>query len=203
MDKLEAALELAPSLTELVNEQGVSLLLMAAYYRNKEAISVIRKFRKYLSPWEAACLGETEQLKGLLENDPSLLNRPSPDGFSLLGYACFFSQYKTATMLLAKGAAINEPSWNSMKVTPLHSAASSSDYLLCKLLLENGAAINAVQQGGYTALHAAAQNGHTELAKLFLEQGADKTMLTDKGQSAVMLATEKIHTATAKLIAEF
>jgi ankyrin repeat protein len=161
------------------------------------------KFKRQLTPWEAACLGDAEQLNEFIKNTPSLINTPSPDGFSLLGYACFFSQENIAALLISKGADINSASKNSMKVAPLHSAAASSNYALCSLLLENGADINAVQQGGYTALHAAAQNGKTELVKLFLVNGADKNLLTEKGESAVSFAIAGSHMETARFIEDF
>ena len=152
--ELESILTGDPPAAAAIDERGVSLLLMAVYYRNKEAVAAIRKFKKDLSAWEAACIGETAQLRSQLDFNPSLINAVSPDGFSLLGYACFFEQEDIADMLVKKGANVNAASQNAMKVTPLHSAAAISNYQLCKLLLENGANVNAVQQDGYTALHA-------------------------------------------------
>ena len=204
MDELKALLKDDPSAADMVNEQHVTLLMTAVYYRNKEAIELIKKYKlELLSPWEAACTGEITELQHQLVSDPSFLNKSSPDGFSLLGYACFFEQEAIAKFLIAKGADVNAPSANMMKVAPLHSAAAVSNFDLCKLLLERGANPNAVQQGGYTPLHAAAQNGRNDIAKLLLEYWADKSLLTDKGESAVDLATGKGHKETAELIREY
>lgn len=42
-----------------------------------------------------------------------------------------------------------------------------------KLLLENGAEVNAKNKPGWTPLHSAAGKGHTELCKLLLDHGAE------------------------------
>ena len=43
---------------------------------------------------------------------------------------------------------------------------------MAKLLLENGAAVDAKDKEDMTALHWAAENGHEPVAKLLLENGA-------------------------------
>ena len=85
IDELSAMLYANPAAANATNEQGISLLLMAIYMRNKSAIGVIKKFKTSLSPWEAACMGETGLLNIHLENDPLLIDAVSPDGFTLLG----------------------------------------------------------------------------------------------------------------------
>jgi ankyrin repeat protein len=201
--ELESSLVNNPSASDATNEQDISLLMLAVYYRNQEAINTIKKFKKNLSPWEAACLGDGDQLNTHLKSDPLLINTASPDGFSLLGYACFFGQKPIAELLVKEGADVNAASKNAIKVAPLHSAAAISNYGLCKLLLDNGANVNAAQQAGYTPLHEAAHNGKTDLAKMFLEYGADKNLLTEKGESALDLAKSKSHEETALLIQNF
>ncbi len=44
---------------------------------------------------------------------------------------------------------------------------------VAKLLIENGAALNILLKGGYTALICACYNGHTEVVKLLIKEGAD------------------------------
>jgi len=55
---------------------------------------------------------------------------------------------------------------------PLIVACAFKNYDIAKLLLENGANVNAKNDNGETALIIAAQNDHTEIVKLLLEKGA-------------------------------
>ena len=189
-DELKQLLDENRQLAAVVNSSGVSLLLWAVNHRNQLAIMLIRSYLENLTIWEAACLGETPEVKAQLKTEPELLNAFSADGFTLLGYACFFGQVSTARFLVAQGANVNLPSANSFKVAPLHSACAISNSELASLLIANGADVNAKQQGGFTPLHSAVQNKSTELIHLLLNAGADPAAQNDNGVSAVMLAQE-------------
>jgi ankyrin repeat protein len=63
--------------------------------------------------------------------------------------------------------------------TPLHWAARKGNLDVVKLLLENGANPNAVDNSKNTPLHKAAGNGPTEVARLLLDSGADATLAND------------------------
>ena len=83
--------------------------------------------------------GRNKSPQKILEAQPAMINEPSADGFSLLGYACFFGEPQIAGYLIEKNADVNMPSANAFKVSPLHSACASSDYDLAELLLKHGA----------------------------------------------------------------
>jgi uncharacterized protein len=68
------------------------------------------------------------------------------------------------------------------------------------LLLDEGADVNATQQGGWTALHGAAQNGDRELVELLLAKGADLQLRADNGQTALDLALLKGRQDVADLL---
>ena len=188
-DILETALQQDPALAEADAKEGLSLLLFAAYCHNHAAVQLIKQYRTGLNIYEAVCTGELEIAQTLLEASPEALNAPSPDGFSLLGYACFFDQLSIARYLVEeKGADVNRASANAFKVTPLHSACAIASYPLAFLLLDNGADVNARQQGGVTALHSAAHRGAIELVKLLIQRGADIEAHTDSGETALSFA---------------
>jgi uncharacterized protein len=171
-----------PSLAEVLNDNNVSLLLYAIYHRNSEAIALIKSHRQRIGIYEAACLGDLSVVQAALEKDLSHLNSFSPDGFTLLGYACFFGQEKTAEYLINKGADVNIASSNSFKVAPIHSACAISNFYLAKLLIEHGADVNAKQQGGFTPLHSSVMNGAEAIEQLLLERGAEKFTKNDEGK---------------------
>gem|GEM_PF-6207778 len=119
IDILSKALQENPALAEGDAKEGVSLLLFAAYCKNQPAVNLLKKYRTSLNIYEAVCTGEIEIVKALLDERPEELSIPSADGFSLLGYACFFNQPAIARYLIVeKEADVNQPSANALKVTP-------------------------------------------------------------------------------------
>jgi len=199
-DRVKQALTESPGLANAKVEQGVSLLTYACYCRNTEAVNLIKQKKGGLDVFESACVGDLSSLRLHLDRQPETLNVHSADGFSLLGYTCFFGHSALAQFLVERGANVNQASNNAFKVAPLHSSCAVSDYATTDMLLRYGANPNVQQQAGYTPLHEAAQNGKTELAKLLIDHGADVNALTESGQTPVALADEKGHAETAAML---
>jgi ankyrin repeat protein len=179
------------------DENGVSLLMQAAYQRRHEIVEMLRSRKKALDVFEAAALGDESGLGELLAKGPSSVHAWSPDGFTALHFAAFFRQPACAKLLVANSADVGAVARNPMAVTPLHSAAASREIQIVRLLLEKGAEVDARQHGGFTALHAAAMHGDEALAQLLLSYGADPTRKADNGSDASSLAREKGHETLA------
>jgi hypothetical protein len=110
-------------------------------------------------------------------------------------------------LLLEKGA--NPNAISKLNNTPLHKAVKYGHtevarHLLCsgadatlagndlyKLLLENGANPNAVNESKATPLHDAAGNGHTEAARHLLGSGADATLTNNQMFTPLQFAVDK------------
>lgn len=154
----------------------MSELLQAIYMGDEARADELLAEDPELDVFEAAAVGRTERLRELLDQDPTLANAWAEDGFQPLGLASFFGHVEAAKLLVERGAEVNSASRNDMKVMPLHSAAATGDsetrYALARLLLENGADPNAVQQDEYTPLMAADQHGDQRLRDLLVEHGA-------------------------------
>jgi ankyrin repeat protein len=154
----------------------MSDVLLAIYRGDRDEAERLAASRE-LDVFEASALGHTERLRELLDADPSLANAWADDGFQPLGLASFFGHADAARLLVERGAEVNSPSRNQMKVMPLHSAAAAQDpevrYEIAKLLLEAGADPNARQQDDYTPLMAADQHGDARLRGLLVGHGAD------------------------------
>ncbi|HZF41484.1 MAG TPA: sigma-70 family RNA polymerase sigma factor [Blastocatellia bacterium] len=111
-----------------------------------EVLTHLRARGAYVDICTAAHIGDLERVRELLDEDPSLANRPSD---YVTYYAC--------------------------SGTPLRNAAAGGHIEIIKLLLEHGADPNLPEEHiaprGH-ALHSAVCNGHIEIVKLLLEHGA-------------------------------
>jgi ankyrin repeat protein len=190
--KVSEMLRSDPALARVKDQNGVSAITKAAYYRKKEVVQLLLDTGIELNIFEAAATGQTEKLKAQIKNDATLANSYSPDGFTPLGLAVFFGNREVVEALLTGGAQVNLPSRESMKVTPLHSAAAAKELEIARLLIANGADVNARQvEMGFTPLHEAAGNGHIEFAKLLIEKGADVNLKTNDGKTPLAFAVER------------
>ena len=174
------------------NADGVSALMIAAYYRKTDMVRYLRGEVVDLDIFEAAALGEEQLLRQSLR-DKQLLDARSADGFTPLHLAAFFNQPDCVQILLEQGAQVNAIAANPSRVQPLHSAVACRSVEIVRLLLDHDAAVNARQHGGWTALQAAAKHGCMELVELLLQHGADPDQPADDGQTAkTMSANDEI-----------
>lgn len=199
-DAVSRAVAANPELVHVRNQGGVSALMQARYESRTEIVEVLRQAAGELDIFEAAVLGDTARVKQLLANDPELVHAYSGDGATALHFACFFNHQETANELLRQGSVVNAVSHNTMKVTPLHSAAAARNADLVAMILHAGANPNAQQQSGYTALHSAAFHGDLEMAKVLLEAGAQRHIRSHEGHTPADLAAQKGHTELAEFM---
>jgi uncharacterized protein len=190
-----------PSLAEARDAGGVSVLMLSRYHgAPAELTSALRDARAEIDVFEAATLGDVERLGALLDGEPGLLDRRSPDDATALHFAAFFAQPGAAKLLLARGADVHGVSPTFGNVTPLHSAAAGGSAEIVHDLLRAGADPNARQGGGFVALHAAAQNGDARMTRDLLEHGADRQLAPDDGRTALAIAEEQGHEEVAALL---
>jgi len=112
----------------------------------RAVIDHLRARGAYCDICTAAHIGDAARVKDLLDQDPTLANRPSD---YVTYYAC--------------------------SGTPIRNAAAAGHFEIVRLLLDRGADPNLPEEHiaphGH-ALYAAATNGHYEIAQLLLERGA-------------------------------
>ena len=128
--------------------------------------------------YDACALGDWDIADLFLKTDKTLAASFADDGFQALGLAIFFGHRDLAIHLLALGAGVNEPSRNALQVTPLHSAASRGDLMMCAILLSHSADPNAKEGSGGTPLHTAAGVGDLEIVRMLVRHGADASIKT-------------------------
>jgi ankyrin repeat protein len=181
-DRVSQLVAADPALASARDEMGVSALMLARYRSDRAVTDAILAADPELDVFEAAALGRIDRLRPLLDEDASLSQALSADGFTALHLAAFFGKEEAARLLIEAGAPVDRYSENDFNVQPLHSAASGRHHAICRLLIAAGADPNAPQQGGWRPLHQAAQHGDPELLELFLSAGADPSLGRDNGE---------------------
>jgi len=181
-----------------VRQNGITPILFAVYNGHPEMAQLFLDRGARVSFCEACALGDAKAALRMLDDDPSLLETYSDDGFPPLGLAIFFGHPQLARTLIERGADVDAAARNALLVAPVHAAAAVRDAGTMQLLLARGADPNARQQLGYTALHTAAQHGDEAILDLLLAGGADPHIAGDDGKTPAALATAQQHVAIAK-----
>ena len=199
--RLKEMLKADPSLAQARDEKGLSAILKGVYYGKKEVVATLLASGVELNIFEASATGQTERVRALIKHDAKLANAFSPDGFMPLGLAVFFGHKQTVEVLLAAGAEVNTASRETMKVTPLHSAAAARQVAIARLLIAHGANVNAGQaESGFTPLHEAAGNGDVEFATLLLEHGAKINARMKDGKTPLAFAVSRNQNEIAEFL---
>jgi uncharacterized protein len=85
-------------------------------------------------------------------------------------------------------------------VTALHNAAANGHSRLCKLLIEQGADVNAKDINGFTPLINAVYAGQNETMRLLLENKADSNAVPKSGSTALNIAVQRNDMVSAELL---
>ena len=207
-DRVRKALLDDPELAHARSEAGVSVIASTAYAGRLDLAHEIARGRDDLDLFEAACLGESDRVAELLEQDPKSIDRYAPDGYNAIGFAAFFGHVELLERLLARGADLEIAAHNNLRVRPLHGAVAHSDptraVTLARILLDAGADPNVQQDGGMSPLHEAVYNANSELVDLLLDSGANPHLSNDDGDSPLQLARSKGETSiVSRLSATF
>ncbi|MRX46017.1 ankyrin repeat domain-containing protein [Pedobacter puniceum] len=201
IEEIKAYLQQNPHALKEKTSLGVSPLMLACYYKKDNIIKLFLDFSEDINFFEACSADKFDTVAHKIFQNPEVINNFSEDGFTALGLACYFGNEEIARYLVLKGADVNLPANNSFKVFPLHSAAAGNYTNICRMLLENGAAVNVVQQSGITPLHSAAQNGNIELIIMLLEKGALVDVRMEGGKLPADLARDKGFLEIAEILA--
>ncbi len=201
-NKVEEMLRAEPALARARDPKGVSAILKATYHGKKDVVGLLLSSGVELDVFEAAATGQAERVRALVKSDPALANAFASDGFMPLGLAVFFGHPETVSVLLAAGADVNAPTRESMKVTPLHSAAAARHLAIARELIARGANVRAGADNGFTPLHEVAATGQIEFARLLLEHGAEVNAKTKDGKTPLVFALERKQTEMAGFLRE-
>lgn len=108
----------------------------AAFTAHIEELSSGKDQEPFLRAFEALQRGDDEELKRLLNKEPSLIAARGTNGNNLLNLALSFRRRAACRMLLESGASVNQG--NNYGWTPLHQAALGTDVALAEELIGAG-----------------------------------------------------------------
>ncbi len=128
----------------------------------------------------------------MLDEEPGLVHRHSPDGWGVLHIGARYADPDMLELFLSRGADVND-NINHGRATPLFFSHQRN----AEFLLANGADIDARSKNGFTVLHCAAKRGDIALVDLLLAHGACADLQTDGRQSAWALAVRGGHRSVA------
>lgn len=188
---VESQLAAYPAFNRALDEQGLSLIMTAAYRQQFAIAETLIAAGAETTVLEGAALGKMDIVVAELIRYPEDTAYTGRDGFTPLHLACYFGHPDIAQYLIEKGANVNTPAQNTTQLTPLHAATASNSTPIVQMLLDNGAEACATQTGGITPFHTAASRDNTAIMQALLTHGADPNALTDNNQSALDIATAR------------
>jgi uncharacterized protein len=123
--------------------------------------------------------GSGKAFRTLLQHPDIRVDASNANGETPLMMAALRADLDAMKALIARGAQVVRPGW-----TPLHYAASSPSVAPVRLLLDQGAALDARAPNGNTPLMLAARYGHEDSVSLLLERGADRALRNERNLDA-------------------
>ena len=148
---------------------------------------------------EASLTGRLNVVTSLLEKeaDPDCTN---DCGQTPLFAAIENCHMNTSTLLLAGGANVNIYADMAFCPTPLLLAVCRGREDIVKLLLENGAERDPMDQSGQTPLSRAAEEGYESIVQLLIDNGANVNTKDNRRRSPLSWAAENGHDRVARLL---
>jgi ankyrin repeat protein len=95
---------------------------------------------------QAAENGQLEEVKSLIQTDPSLVNVTDKEGYTPLHRACYGNHVEIVKYLLQNGA--NIAAKTELQWEPLHSCCRWNHIECAQVLISEGADVNALSEGG-------------------------------------------------------
>ena len=149
LERLAQVLRVDPSVASARGDDGLSLILQAAYRDRTDMVELLVQAGATLDVFEAAAVGADGRVKELVDADPALVHSWSGDGYTPLHLAAFFGHGETVRLLLDRGADVAARSKNRMEVMPLHSAVAGQHRSVVEALVEGGAPVDVALERGH------------------------------------------------------
>ena len=177
----------------LVNAQGKELGRLT---RIEPAAQYLTRIKKFLAPVpEIIQIARSNNLKKMtqyLETNPEAINTSDAFGTTAVAEAVKRNNIKMLELLFSKKANPNRKGDGGMSPLMFWSQRNQKKTAIGDLLLQNGAAINARDDGaGRTVLMIAIQANAMDTVTYLLEKGADINARDKKGETPIMYAIRR------------
>lgn len=200
--EVRAILAQEPTLVNARTPSGMGILQLATYLRARKVVEALLAAGWEPDVHEAAALGFTERVRGLVLRDASLRDAQAADGATPLHLAAHFGHADTVRALLELGAPLDGRAGGAFGNTPLHAAAAGGQVPVLEVLLKAGAPPDARDANGFTALHVAAAVGAAPALELLLACGASRGARGHDGRTPLDVARERNAAAAIRLLEE-
>jgi ankyrin repeat protein len=216
----------------IISSLSLLLLLFLASCRNlpplqrDEGRSLVPAKVKSEQFLQAAERGDLDEVRELIDRDPSLLEAQDSSGWDALSYAAWGAHQQVHEYLLRQGAEGNlftEAALGPLegfvgrletnpigvdsrdakrKATPLIWAVRTGNQVGCEVLLSQGADALVRDRDGNTVLHHAVLMDRLDLLSFLLFAGADPEAANKRGQTALHLVTAAGSYSACQLLLE-
>uniref|UniRef100_A0A671WVL6 Tetratricopeptide repeat, ankyrin repeat and coiled-coil containing 2 n=1 Tax=Sparus aurata TaxID=8175 RepID=A0A671WVL6_SPAAU len=152
-----------------------------------------------------AHLGHSDAVALLLDHGAQV-DAQSQDGLTALGFAAAAGHLDIVTMLCQHKAKVVFHLQQTKIISiscPKHAltaAAGSGKLAVCRLLLDQGAAVDQGNKQGVAPLFSAVRHDHWKVVELLLNHGVEVNMVDQQGRTAVMTAASEGHLTTGQLL---
>ena len=198
--RVRSLLEDAGGPIRVVNESGVSAIVLAVYYGRRPIAEALAAQWAPLDIVEAAALGSLARVRELVAGNRDLARLYSPDGFPVVGLAATFGHPEIVSFLIENGADVNAVATNGTGYNALTGSVSQRRRDVTKILLASGARADYRYGPGWSPLHEAAMDGDAEVAALLIDHGADPNAKSAEGKTPLGLAAAHQKTQVAEIL---
>jgi len=171
--KVKELLEKYPEIINCTSSANETALGAAAHTGQKAIAEFLLQWGAPLDICTAAMLNRANEVKQMLDADPTLCNATGSHGIPVMYFAALSGSKEIAEALLACGAS---PNGGEGVVTPLHGAVMANKKEFAAWLLSQGAATDAKDYSGKTALEFAVASKRDEIAEALRSCGRGSTV---------------------------